>query len=256
MTNEIPPAWLILALVSPVVGSFIGTVVVRNGTGQSPLRGRSQCDTCQHVLSWQDLVPLFSWLWLGRKCRYCGAMLSTFYPLVELAAVLPILWAATVLSGRLLVASALLGWLLLALALIDWRSKRLPDYLTLTLLALGIGTALAFDQMALFSHIIGAVAGYLIFAAVAALYRIVRKQEGLGLGDAKLLAGLGAWVSWEGLPAVIFLGAIADLLFVLVRSLILQQLTWKSARTERFAFGPFLALAGWIVWLYGPLMPG
>ncbi len=164
---------------------------------------------------------------------------------------MPVLWAASVVSDWLLLASTVFGWTLLALGMIDWRTQRLPDVLTLSLLLSGLAAAYFFDKTAIVDHLIGAVAGFAVFALVAYLYRAIRGFDGLGLGDAKLLAGLGAWISWQGLPTLVLLAAMMCLTFVIGRAL----WRWKMSSTERVPFGPFLALAGWIVWLYGPLVP-
>lgn len=239
-----------LLLAAPFIGSFLGVVVLRSEDRRSIIMGRSQCDQCFHNLSWKDLIPVVSWLMLGRCCRYCGAELNLFYPAVEIAAIVPVLWGASVVTGWLLAVSAVFGWMLLALGLIDWRTQRLPNAPTFCLLLTGLAAAYLFDRQYFVGHLIGAIAGYAAFALVAYLYRAIRGFDGLGLGDAKLLAGLGAWVSWQGLPTLVLAAALLCLAFVLVRAL------WrrKISATERVPFGPFLALAGWIVWLYGPLV--
>ena len=213
--------------------------------------GRSECDHCHKVLGIADLIPIVSWLLLGRRCRHCGARLSWFYPLVEIAALIPVVWSAFYMSGWLLGASAIMGWTLIALALIDWRTFRLPDGLTLFLLLSGLIASFGFDRSQWAGHLIGAVAGFVIFSLIALAYRRLRGRDGLGFGDAKLLAGLGAWISWGGLPATIFMAAASALVFAIIRSLIK-----KDSVQARIPFGPFLALAGWIVWLYGPLVLG
>lgn len=251
---ELPPTWLVLLVASPAMGSFLGTVVLRSDNSRSILSGRSHCDGCGHVLAGWDMIPIVSWLVLNRRCRYCQRELSLLYPAIEIAAAVPVLWAASVTSGLVLVASAILGWILLVLALIDWKALRLPDYLTLLLLGTGLGTALVFDRSNFLGHIVGCVAGFLVFAGLALAYRHLRKRDGLGLGDAKMLAGLGAWVSWEGLPTVILFAALVAIGAACVRAFVLGKDVLPAAGTDRIPFGPFLALAGWIVWLYGPLM--
>ncbi len=245
------PLWLMLLLVAPAIGSFLGVVVRRGGNMRSILFGRSQCETCGHVLGWRDLVPILSWLMLGRRCRYCHVKLSSFYPLIELTAIIPVLWAASVTTSWQLLAGVVFGWMLLALGLIDWRTQRLPNALTLSVAVTGIAAAFALDRPHVGAHLIGTIAGFAVFVLIAMFYRAVRKRDGLGMGDAKLLAGLGAWVSWQGLPVLVLLAAGMGLIFVLARAL------WQRrfVMTERVPFGPFLALAGWIVWLYGPSVP-
>jgi leader peptidase (prepilin peptidase)/N-methyltransferase len=114
----------------------------------------------------------------------------------------------------------------------------------------GIAISYAIAPASLADHLIGAFAGFLVFALIALVYRRLRGREGLGLGDAKLMGALGAWVSWQGLPTALLYAAIAGLIFVLLRSAIRRGL----APTDPIPFGTFLALGGWLVWLYGPLI--
>jgi len=241
--------WLILAIIAPAIGSFIGVLAVRLPEGRGVAAGRSLCDHCGHVLHARDLVPLASWLWLRGKCRYCGGSIATLYPAIELAALAVALWAAAVTSGAVLVASCVLGWILLALAVADWRSYVLPDALTLSLLLGGFVAAFLFDPLHFNDHIFGAGAGAFGLAIVAWVYREFRGHEGLGLGDAKFLGGLGAWLGWQALPSVILFGACLGLIAVMIKSLAGKPMK----PTDRIPFGPFLAVAGWLVWLYGPL---
>jgi len=232
---------------APFVGSFIGVLVSRLPAGESVIAGRSRCGNCGHALAARDLVPLASWILLRGRCRYCRAPIGALLPLIEAAALLIALWAA--LQSESL-ESCVFGWLLLALGVIDWRSFILPNPLTLSLAVSGLGFALSAGTGALRDRVIGAAAGFLVFAAIAALYRHRRGREGLGRGDAKLLGGIGAWVSWQGLPLVVALAAAAALLMVAVRAAAGQPVQ----STDRISFGPFLAGAAWIIWLYGPLL--
>jgi leader peptidase (prepilin peptidase)/N-methyltransferase len=240
--------WLPLVF-APFVGSFLGTLVLRLPAGERVIAGRSRCDYCGRVLGPWELVPIASWLALRGRCRHCGAPLSLFYPAMELAALAVAAWAATAAAGAALWLGCLLGWGLLALAAIDARHYVLPDVLTLPLIPLGLAAAWLADPERLWAHVIGAVAGYLVFVLIALGYRRLRGRDGLGLGDAKLLAVAGAWVSWEGLPSVVLLGAIASLALLLVRR-------WRGGAIrldQAVAFGPGLCLGLWLVWLYGPL---
>ncbi|HEX3675574.1 MAG TPA: A24 family peptidase [Rhizomicrobium sp.] len=239
-----------LAVIAPFIGSFLGVLVVRLPERRPVLIGRSRCDRCGAALGARDLVPLASWLWLRGKCRQCGAAIGAFPVLMELAALAVVLWAATETSGGMLVAACVFGWLLLALAVIDWQRFLLPDALTAPLALFGLAAAWFLDRGAFLNHVIGCAAGFLVFAGITVLYRRLRGREGLGLGDAKLLGALGAWVSWQGLPSVIFIGAVTGLLFVLVQSLAGRRIE----ATTRIPFGTFLALCGWLVWLYAPLI--
>ena len=161
-------------------------------------------------------------------------------------------WAATETSASVLVASCVLGWTLLALALADWRLFILPDALTIVLLLSGLACAHLFDRDHMTDHLIGALGGFLAFAAIALAYRVLRGREGLGWGDAKFMAGAGAWLAWQGLPTVVLFAVALGFLFALARAL--------TGRTvgpaDRIPLGTFLAGVTWIVWLYGPLAPG
>jgi leader peptidase (prepilin peptidase)/N-methyltransferase len=199
-----------------------------------------------------DLIPYLSWLRLHGKCRYCKQSFGAFYPLIELAALVIALWAATVTGGIVFAASCTLGWTLLALAISDWQTFLLPDPLVLFLLVAGFGATVLLSPAQFFQHLIGAFAGYIAFATLSWAYRRLRGRNGLGLGDAKLLAALGAWLSWSALPSVVFLAALAGLAMILARSL----LGSRTILTDRISFGTFLAGAGWLVWLYGPLALG
>jgi leader peptidase (prepilin peptidase)/N-methyltransferase len=238
-------------LVSPFIGSFLGLLAERLPRGQDFVRGRSQCDSCSHRLAVRDLLPVASWLWLRGRCRYCRARIGLFAPIMEIAAFGIALWASTVTSGGILLASCLLGWWLLVLVAIDWNNFLLPDALTLPLALAGIVVSYVIDPVNLPAHLIGALAGFLVLALVAYGYARLRGREGLGLGDAKLMGALGAWLSWQGLPSTLLFAAVAGLLFVLLRSAIRRPLS----ATDPIAFGAFLALGGWLVWLYGPLVP-
>jgi leader peptidase (prepilin peptidase)/N-methyltransferase len=153
-------------------------------------------------------------------------------------------------SGWLLWASLALGWTLLALAAIDLRHYLLPDTLTLPLLALGLAVAWLIEPARLGAHALGAAAGFVGFAVIAWLYQRLREREGLGRGDAKLLAAGGAWLGWQALPSVVALAAAVALAVALAGAL----RGGKLGPTTRIAFGPHLALAIWLVWLYGPLV--
>ncbi len=244
--------WIPLLVVAPFIGSFLGVVILRDADFTRIAKGRSQCERCGAELKFRDLVPIVSWLALRARCRTCGARLSTFYPAVELASAVVVVWAATVQQGWLLVSSALFGWVLIALSWIDMRTLRLPDSLTLPLLLLGLSFAPVFDPENWIGHFVGAATSFTVFAALTVLYRRIRGVEGLGLGDAKLAAALGAFVSWVGMPGTVFMAAMLALLNVLVRALIGKPV----GPAEAIPFGPFLCLGAWITWLYGPLMPG
>lgn len=243
---------LMLALIAPFVGSFLGLVVDRLPAGRSIVLSRSTCDVCGTVLRWSDLVPILSWLARRGRCRCGEAGLRTFHPLIELAALGVVLWAASEVAGWLLLASALLGWTLLALAVIDHRHLYLPDQLTLPLLPAGLAVIALIEPGRLGAHAVGLAFGWLAFAGIALGYRRLRGREGLGEGDAKLLGAAGAWLGWQALPSVVVIGAAVALSATLAR----VALGGKLDGAGQIPFGPHLALGFWMVWLYGPFVFG
>jgi len=242
-------AWLAL-LMAPFVGSFLGVVIERLPAGRPVVLGRSACDHCGRTLAARDLVPSVSYLARRGRCACGEVRLGVFYPAIELAALAVALSAVTVLSGWLLWASLALGWTLLALAAIDLRHLLLPDALCLPLIPAGLAVAWLLDPALLPDHLLGALLGFVAFAAIALVYRRLRGREGLGMGDAKLLAAAGAWLGWLALPSVVLIAAVVGLALALAGALAGGKLTW----TSRIAFGPHLALGLWLVWLFGPVV--
>lgn len=234
-------------LVAPFIGSFVATAALRLPASQPIVLARSACPHCDTALGARDLLPLVSWLALGGRCRHCAAAIPRYYPGVELAALLVAAWAATVFSGAALLAAAALGWGLLLLSLIDRRCLWLPDLLTLPLAAAGLLCAAWAGEAALVASAIGAAGGYALLAGVAWSYRHLRGRDGLGLGDAKLLAVAGAWVGWQGLPLVLLAASVAALTVVAMMAWRRRGLDWQ----QPLPFGPFLALGLWLVFLYG-----
>lgn len=255
MPNSIFPYWVYYWILGPLIGlmigSFAGVVAVRLPRGQAWALGRSRCPSCEHDLGFADLVPLASWALIRGKCRYCGGAVSRFYPLVELAGAVVAVSAAFVFDGGLYWVSCGLGWVLVMLAATDWRHMVLPDGLTFPLLAAGLGVAYAIDPAKLAGHTLGAGIGYLLFAGTAVLYRRLRGREGLGLGDAKLMAAAGAWLGWAGLASVIIWGGLTALAWIVISSAVSGD---KLSAARALPFGTFLAFGIWLVWLTGPLI--
>ena len=247
-----PNVWFWAIILAPIIGSFLGTVVSRVGAPVSIVVGRSACDSCGATLVLCELVPLVSWLALRGRCRRCAHPIGLVYPFIELAAIVVVVWGATVFSDWILWVSCVLGWTLLAVAIIDYKYYRLPDFLTLPLIPLGLVTAGVKDPMTLIDHITGVVAGFAFVVILRAVYRRLRGRDGIGLGDGKLLAASGAFVSWQALPSVILIASLTALALALVWTLRGASLTL----VDRLPFGTFLCLATWIVWLYGPLTGG
>ena len=250
MVDADAAAWSAI-LAAPFIGSFLGVIVRRLPEGGPIALGRSHCEGCGTALGARDLVPLISWLASGGRCRCCGRALGWFYPGIELAALAVALVAAAADSGARIWLDCVLGWWLLALGWIDIRRWLLPDALTLPLVIAGLAAALAFDPEGLTERAFGAAAGYLGLRTVAILYRALRGREGLGQGDAKLLAAAGAWVGLRALPQVVLVAALAGLFAAACLRLAGVRLGAQSA----LPFGPFLALATWLVWL-APALAG
>lgn len=243
---------LSLPLAAPCIGSFIGVISKRVPEGRTVWLGRSKCQTCNHVLRPADLVPIISWIYLRGRCRYCQQSLGLFYPLIELAALAAAFWALEVVPERALTITCGFGWLLLALAVTDWRALLLPDGLIVSLFLIGIGWVAIVNSNDWPDHAAGAVAGWASFAFCRWTYRIVRKQEGLGNGDVKLMCALGLWLTWRGLPSVVILAALGAFTTLLLRS----NGQRRYSAQEYLPFGTYLSIGGWITWLHGPLILG
>jgi leader peptidase (prepilin peptidase)/N-methyltransferase len=238
---------------APAAGSLVEVLISRLPQGRPIVVARSCCDSCRRPLSAPELVPIVSYLALRGCCRTCCAPIAPYHLAVELAAIAIAIWATAVERDPVMLWSdCLLGWTLLALAWIDLLHMRLPDALTLPLLALGllVEAATASEQIA--AHVLGAIAGYLTFKGIAIGYRAVRGRDGLGGGDAKLLAVAGAWVGWSELPDVVLLAALLGIAGAIVSRARGHAMNSMTA----LPFGPCLAIALWIVRLHGPLIFG
>lgn len=208
---------------------------------------RSACPHCGHAITAMENIPLLSWLWLKGRCRECQAPISARYPLVELlTALLSLVVAATFPPGCALLAALLLTWGLVALTFIDLDKMLLPDQLTLPLLWGGLLFNLAGGFVPLADAVIGAMAGYLVLWSLYWAFKLLTGKEGMGYGDFKLLAALGAWLGWQALPIVLLLsslvGAIIGISLILLRN---------HHQGKPIPFGPYLAIAGWIALLWG-----
>jgi leader peptidase (prepilin peptidase) / N-methyltransferase len=209
---------------------------------------RSACPKCGHQLAWHENLPLLGWLRLRGRCSACGTRIAARYPLVELATGL--LFAAV--AWRVGAQPAALLWcgfmaVLLAASAIDWDTTLLPDDLTLPLMWAGLMAAwLGWGQVSLSAAVLGAMAGYLSLWSVYWLFKLATGKEGMGFGDFKLLAALGAWLGWNMLlPIVLAASAIGAVVGI--------GMKFSGALREgRFVpFGPFLAGAGAFVWFAG-----
>lgn len=212
----------------------------------------SACPSCGHRIAAKHNIPVLSWLFLKGRCAKCGAGVSKRYPLVETSAAVASLIVAYVFGPTWQMLAALsFTWTLIAAALIDFDHKLLPDGLTLPLLWAGLLLSLVdVDGLPLFadlrSSVIGAAAGYLSLWTVFQLFKLATGKEGMGYGDFKLLAALGAWLGWQLLPLVILLSAAVGS-EVGIGLIVFQG----RSRHTTIPFGPYLAAAGWIAMLKG-----
>jgi leader peptidase (prepilin peptidase)/N-methyltransferase len=273
---ESPSAFIALATVlGLIVGSFLNVVILRlparlmhgwrqqsreilelstetNAEDVPPgiVWESSHCPKCKHSLSAFENIPLISWIVLRGRCRHCRAPISIQYPLVELisglcSAAIVMKFGPTWQAG----AGLLLTWTLVALAGIDVRTQLLPDQLTLPLLWLGLLLSLLPLFAAPSASIIGAAAGYLSLWSIYWLFKLMTGKEGMGYGDFKLLAALGAWMGPAALLPIVLLssliGAIVGGAFLAIRG---------HDRATPIPFGPFIAAAGWAWFVCGPTL--
>ena len=265
-------ALVLAAAVGLCVGSFLNVVIHRlpkmlergwhaqcaELRGETPpeeprynlLVPRSACLGCGHQIAALDNIPVVSWLALRGKCRRCGVAISARYPIVELAggalAVIVIWYFGPTWKG--LAACGLL-WALLALTYIDFDTQLLPDDITLPLLWAGLAVNFHGLFVPLTSAVAGAIAGYVSLWAIYWLFKLIRGKEGMGYGDFKLLAAIGAWLGWQVLPAIVLLssivGAVIGLGLVVIKG---------RDHNVPLAFGPYLAIAGAFALFFGPAL--
>ncbi len=270
--------YVAVGLLGLVIGSFLNVVIVRlpvmmerdwrrdccsflkiddNNQDQDErfnlLHPPSQCPVCHQPIALLENIPLLSYFFLAGKCATCQASISLRYPLVELLTCLLTLVVALHFGARVeTLFACLLVWALIALSFIDLDKQLLPDEITLPLLWSGILCNLfgIFEQtlkVNLHTSIIGCIIGYLILWGVFHVFRIITGKEGMGYGDFKLLAALGAWLGWPYIPGIILLssatGALVGIAMILCR---------HHTRETPIPFGPYLALAGFINLIWGP----
>ena len=259
------------AVLSLLVGSFLNVVIYRlpvmmerdwqmqcnelNGIENTDTdvaaftlsQPRSTCPHCQHAITALENIPILSYLFLGGKCRDCRATISVRYPIIEaFTGLLSAVVAYHFSFGWPCLGALLLTWALIALTFIDVDHQLLPDSLTLPLLWLGISFNLFNQFTTLEASVVGALAGYLSLWSVYQVFKLVTGKEGMGFGDFKLLAALGAWLGWSYLPAILLLsslvGAVVGISLMLFR---------RHQSDIPIPFGPYLAAAGWIALIWG-----
>ena len=220
---------------------------------------RSACPHCGAPIRAHQNIPVLSWLALGGRCANCRVPISARYPLVELGTAL--LSAAVVWRygwDWTAVAALLVTWSLVALAMIDLDHQLLPDAITLPLMWLGLLASVAWapgPSLSIpvdpWSSIVGAVAGYLVLWSVYWAFKLLTGKEGMGYGDFKLLAALGAWMGWQMLPLVLLLAACSGTVIGIA-----MIVAGGRDRSAPMPFGPYLAAAGWLALMWGPELMG
>jgi leader peptidase (prepilin peptidase)/N-methyltransferase len=228
-----------------VIGSFLAAILVRWPQGRSVTRGRSQCDACGRPIRARDLVPVLSYLLVRGRCRHCGGTIDRRLLAIEAGAALIGLTAIAAHPLPVAVFTALFGWWLFLLAALDVEHHWLPDRLTLSLLPAGLAVGLTGVGPALETRLIGAAAGFASLALIGWAYERLRGREGLGGGDPKMFAAIGAWLGWALLPHVLLGAGLIGLGVVATMRLRGQAMTG----TDRLPLGTLMALAAWPIWL-------
>lgn len=269
LTNTPIALYLCIGILSLCIGSFLNVVIYRLPLileqewteechaylhpEQTPPEQKklslsfppSNCPSCHSPIRWYQNIPLISWLCLKGKCANCQNKISLRYPLIELLTVVCSLAVVYIFGASLQMVFALIfTWILIALTFIDFDTQLLPDRLTFPLAGLG----LVVNAYAIFvtprSAILGYVIGFLCLWIVYYLFKVLTKKEGMGYGDFKLLAALGAWTGPLMLPLIVLVSS----LFGAIIGIILLK---RKKQNQPFAFGPYLAIAGWISLLWG-----
>jgi leader peptidase (prepilin peptidase) / N-methyltransferase len=239
-------AWTALGFVlGAIAGSFLAAILFRWPSGRSVVRGRSRCDSCGESLGARDLVPILSYFLVRGRCRKCGVAIDRKHLAAEAGAALIGLTAIAAHPLYIAIFTALFGWWLFLLAALDVEHHWLPDRLTLPLIPAGLAVGWLGIGPPLEPRLIGAVAGFASLALIAWAYRRLRGRQGLGGGDPKLFAAIGAWLGWGQLPFVMLGAGLVGLGAILV----MRLRGAKVAATDRLPLGALLALAAWPIWL-------
>ncbi len=235
-----PVLLVISALFGAIVGSFLNVVILRlPDPNQSIVYPASHCPRCSSSLHWYENIPIISYIFLRGKCSHCKVPISLQYPLVEL--MMALLAAALIYTFQLSITTAgyfLFSAALLVIIVIDIHHQIIPDVISLPGIVLGVLFSFVSPTVTWQSSLIGLLVGGGVLYAVAFFYFLLRKVDGMGGGDIKLLAMIGAWLGWQSLPFVIFASSLSGSLVGLI-AMFYQR---KGGRT-RIPFGPFLSLS-------------
>jgi leader peptidase (prepilin peptidase)/N-methyltransferase len=241
---ELINGWIPPLVLAPFIGSFLGVLIERLPQGRAVALARSACGSCGHRLGARDMLPLLSFFMLAGRCRYCRQRIPLLCLWVELAALgvagSAVLAQLPTPGGSALWVGCALGW-----AWIDALSFCLPDVLTLPLLGAGLAQTFWLDREDLTDHALAAALAYTALWLLNAAYRRWRGRDGLGLGDAKLLAAGGAWLGTAALPGALLVAALAGLGWAGLLALRGTRLSGQL----KLPFGPFLAAGIWLMWL-------
>ncbi len=224
-------------------GSFLNVCILRLPRDQSLLKPRSRCPHCKQPIAWRDNIPVFSWLRLRGKCRWCHKPISVQYPVIE--ALVGVLWGAAVLAYGLsfhAISGAVFGTVLLGIAITDARHYLIPDEYTWGGLAIGLLLALGGGVPGFLQALLGAAVGFALLWGVAQAGAWVFREEAMGGGDIKMMAMIGSFVGWRGVLLTVFAGAALG-------SLIFVPLSLKKKRLV--PFGVFLAVGAAVTFVFG-----
>ena len=269
LAGSMPAFITVISILGLLVGSFLNVVIHRlplimhrewqqqchELIGSTPPESepltlstpRSRCPHCGHAITALENIPVLSYLFLRGRCRGCQAGISVRYPLIEaLTGLMSAMVAWHFGFSWACLGALLLTWALIALTFIDVDEQLLPDSITLPLIWMGLFFNLFGSFTTLQSAVIGALAGYLSLWLVFHAFRLATGKEGMGFGDFKLLAALGAWLGWQFLPVIILLSSLVGAV-VGISLIVLRQ----HQRSQPIPFGPYLAAAGWLALVWG-----
>jgi len=262
--------WTLVVLLGLAIGSFLNVVIHRlprmmaaqwaaemaqdaQASSEGPYNiavPHSHCPHCQHELSWMENIPVLSYMWLKGRCKQCHTPIGWRYPVIEVLCAVLFAWVFAQ-HGPSASALAWAGFAaaLVALAAIDADTTLLPDAITQPLVWAGLlAASLGLSQVSLSTALWGAVVGYLFLWSVYWLFKLITGKEGMGQGDFKLLAALGAWLGWPALLSLVLIASLTGVAYGLY-----LRLRQRMPQDGQMPFGPFLALAGLWVMVFGPL---